>query len=67
MLSTFRQRDLPWVVAWVLASLLGALWLGNSELTRTLLDAHSMARLWLNDSHERVGQLLLQGVPGLAL
>ena len=34
MLSTFRQRDMPWVVAWVLASLLGAVWLGNSELTR---------------------------------
>ncbi len=34
MLFTFKKRDLPWVMAWVLASLLGALWLGKSELTR---------------------------------
>ena len=34
MFSTFKKPDFPWVVAWVLVSLLGAVWLGNSELTR---------------------------------
>ncbi len=34
MLSAFKHRDLPWLAAWALASLIGAAWLGNQELTR---------------------------------
>lgn len=34
MPATFKKHDWPWLVAWILASLLGALWLGNSELAR---------------------------------